>query len=171
VAARRRRRGRKGGAHAIFERPQLNATQLLTVADRRLEDATYLANSGLNARANGAMYLAGFAVECCLKSALLRTYPWLRNAATPEGRSDADRTIWMLCYRSHALDEIVARLPGLREQVRARDQLGAHSGWDVLREVCSTWTIMARYSPLQADSNEAGVFVDKIKEIRRCLAD
>ncbi len=46
-------------AGSIFQKIKLRPTQLRTVAQRRFEDAECLRKTGVNARANGAMYLGG----------------------------------------------------------------------------------------------------------------
>ena len=89
----------------------MRPTQLRTVADRRFDDANALRRTGQNARANGAMYLGGFVIECLLKAQLLERSGWLQTARSPEGRNKEDRHLWSLCFRSHDLDEILARLP------------------------------------------------------------
>lgn len=95
----------------IFEKVKLRPAQLRTVADRRLDDADALRKTGKNARANGAMYLGGLVVECLPKAKLLERFPWLQKAGSPEGRTSQEKRVWSLCYRSHDLDEILARLP------------------------------------------------------------
>lgn len=62
---------------SIFDRVALRPAQLRTVADRRMADAQFLRSRGGGRHANGAMYLAGFVVECLLKAQLLERYRWL----------------------------------------------------------------------------------------------
>jgi hypothetical protein len=50
----------------------LKPSAMATVAERRFGDAQALVNTGDNARANGAAYLAGFVVEILLKAQLVR---------------------------------------------------------------------------------------------------
>lgn len=64
-------------AGSIFAKTKLTPSQLRTVAERRFADARCLLKSGENERANGAMYLAGFVIECHLKACLLEVHPWL----------------------------------------------------------------------------------------------
>jgi len=76
----------------IFDKLRLiRPTQLRTVADRRFGDADSLRRTGRNARANGAMYLGGFVIECPLKALLLEKFPWLQSATSPDGRTKAER--------------------------------------------------------------------------------
>ncbi len=109
------------------------------------------------------MYLGGFVVECLLKAKLIERFPWLQNAGSPEGRTSADRQIWSLCYRSHDLDEILNKLPAVDARL---EELGLRP---VLRSVCVLWTIHSRYSPFNATIQEAGRFLDQIKELKRWL--
>ena len=101
----------------IFKRIRLRPSQLRTVADRRFDDAQALRGTGENARANGAMYLGGFVVECLLKAKLMERFPWLQGARSPQGRTKADQHLWSLCYRSHDLDEILAKLPDVIDKL------------------------------------------------------
>lgn len=154
----------------IFQKQRLKPPQLRTVAARRFEDAKYLCDSERNARANGAIYLAGFVIECLLKAMLLEQYPWLQSAASPDGRPKPDQRLWRLCYRLHDLDEIVERLPGLQQKVAAAERAGHHRLPAMLKSVCGKWTIFARYSPKTADITEAYEFLKAVTELRRWLS-
>jgi len=59
----------------IFKRTRLRPPQLRSVADRRFDDAQALRATQLNARANGAIYLGGFVIECPFKAMLLEKFP------------------------------------------------------------------------------------------------
>lgn len=111
---------------------------------------------------NGARYREALAE-------LLVTYPWLQNGAFPAGRSEEDRWLWSLCYRSHDLDEIRMHLPHVVERVRARDQQHGPKPSVLLKQVCARWTIHARYSSRSASIREASEFLDTIQEIKKCL--
>jgi hypothetical protein len=129
----------------IFDRLRLvRPTQLRTVADRRFDDANALRQTGRNARANGAMYLGGFVIECLLKASLLEKFPWLKNATPPAGRSKPDQYLWSLCYRSHDLDEILAKLPEIRDRLSRLEQRGTPRLLQSLNSICAQWTIYAR---------------------------
>jgi hypothetical protein len=140
-----------------------------TVAQRRFADAQYLCDSEQNGRANGAMYLAGFVTECLLKANLLERFKWLQSVRSPDRLSDDDRDIWSLCFRSHDLDEILARLPELiaRLSELPRDAPGALLA--SLKHICGSWTIFARYSPHSATIREAAHFLRRVKELKECL--
>lgn len=131
----------------IFRKVRLRPTQLRTVADRRFDDANALRQTGKNARANGAIYLGGFAIECLLKAKLLDEFPWLQSAGPSEDRSKSDRHLWSLCYRSHDLDAILAKLPAVTQRVSSMEQRTSNRLLQSLRSICAGWTIQARYSP------------------------
>jgi len=156
-------------ARTIFERQKLKPSQLRTVADRRLGDARFLQKSGLNARANGAMYLGGFVVECLLKANLLEEHPWLQNAGSPSGHRESDRALWFLCYRWHDLDGILARLPRLTERLASAGQRGQTRMLQSLKSICAQWTIQARYSPQMTTVQDADKFISRIEEVRPWL--
>ncbi len=154
---------------SIFDRVQLRPAQLRTVADRRFDDALALVHTGHNARANGAMYLGGFVVECLLKAALLDEHPWLQSAGSPHGRPAPHAHLWSLCYRSHDLEEILAHLPDLRERIAALGTGGPSQLLRRLHDICKNWTIFARYSPHSAIIREAEDFLAVIRELKPWL--
>ena len=156
-------------ARNIFVRQRLNPRQLRTVAERRLGDARFLQKSGLNARANGAMYLGGFVVECLLKANLLEEHPWLQSAGTPPEHSASARALWFLCYRWHDLGGMLERLPKLTERLAPTGQRGQTRMLQSLKSICAQWTIHARYSPRMATIQEANEFISRIEEVRPWL--
>lgn len=153
----------------IFQKQRLRPAQLRTVADRRYDDADALRQTGRNARANGAIYLGGFVLECALKAKLLEKFPWLQSAGSPEGRSKRDREIWSLCYRQHDLDAILARLPELAARISSCEQRSSNHLLQSLKSLCAQWTIYARYSPQNADIDDARDFLDQVKELKPWL--
>lgn len=153
----------------IFEKVRLGPGQLRAVAERRFGDADALRKTGENARANGAIYLGGFVVECLLKAKLLERFPWLHNASLPEGRSQEDQHLWSLCYRSHDLDEILAKLPEITDKLSRLEHGESNRLMQLLRYICGEWTIYARYSPRAADISDARKFLEQIKELKKWL--
>jgi len=153
----------------IFLKLRLRPSQLRTVADRRLDDAIALRRTGQNARANGAIYLGGFVIECLLKARLLEVYAWLQNAPSAEGRSKDERYLWSLCYRLHDLDAILAKLPEIAQRMSRMEQRGSNRLGQSLKSICARWTVHARYSPFSADMHDAQAFLDQIKELVPCL--
>jgi hypothetical protein len=154
---------------SIFEKVKLRPSQLRTVADRRLADARYLRDSRRNERANGAMYLGGFVVECLMKASLLERNPWLQNAAIPSRRTPAEQKLWSLCYRSHDLEEILEQLPEMLDPLKRLGQREQSRLTASLRSVCGQWTIFARYSPRSATMDEAAQFLARVEELKPWL--
>jgi hypothetical protein len=154
----------------IFDRVRLNPRQLRTVAERRLADAEALRKTGDNERANGAMYLGGFVIECLLKARLLEEHPWLQRPLGPNASSQEQR-LWSLCFRPHDLIEILEHLPGLRQELAARDKAEGRQASlpDLLSAICSQWTIQARYSPRSETMANAERFLMRVKERKECL--
>src|SRR6266496_3786305 len=150
----------------IFAKARLSPGQLRSVADRRYDDAVALRDTGKNARANGAMYLGGFVLECLLKAALLEEYRWLQTARTDEGRSRQERRLWSLCYRSHELDQILAHLPRIVERLARVEQRESQRLTRSLRSLCGRWNIYARYSPQTTDMTDARLFLEQVKELK-----
>lgn len=153
----------------IFAKQRLSPTQLRTVSDRRFDDAQCLLKTGQTARANGAMYLGGFVIECLLKAHLLVVHGWLQTTRSPEGRSTSEQRLWNLCYRSHELDEILDNLPSVTERLQVAEREGHSRLLDGLKKLCGQWTIYARYSPRQADIEDAREFLSRVKEVKKWL--
>jgi hypothetical protein len=155
---------------SIFDRVRLRPSQLRTVAERRYADAECLRKTGDNERANGAMYLGGFVIECLLKARLLDEHPWLQAPLGPNPSPEEQR-LWSLCYRSHDLDEMLTYLPGLIDELARRDRNEGRrpSLVESLRRLCNQWTIQARYSPRSETMAVASKFLDQIKDLKECL--
>ena len=153
----------------IFDRIRLRPTQLRTVADRRLGDAQCLCDSNNNERANGAIYLAGFVVECLLKARLLEKFRWLQGAHSPERLSTNQQRIWSLFYRSHDLDEILVHVPEVLHSIARFEQQENGPLAQRLKAICDEWTIFARYSPKSLDIGKARLFVAHIRRLKPCL--
>lgn len=153
----------------IFERQRLTAAQLRQVADRRYDDAEFLRQSGINARANGVFYLAGFVVECLLKARLVEAYPSVVAERDPGKLSRSDRLTWALIFRSHELDQMLERLPDIEVKMRAANRMGGDVALASLKKICGEWTIFARYSTRVETMKAASVFLDQIKELRSWL--
>lgn len=154
----------------IFQKQKLRPSQLRTVADRRLGDAQALYDTGRNAHANGAIYLAGFCVECLLKAELLETHAWLQSSFVPvSGFSKRDSALWNLCYRSHNLEGILESLPAVQQRISELLGRGDNRVPGMLKSVCARWTVFARYSPRTADLDDARDFIERVKVIRSWL--
>jgi len=154
----------------IFARIRLTASQARTVAQRRLDDAECLRKSGDNARANGVFYLAGLAVECLLKAELIEKHPEIGGLTIQRTSSDEEQHLRNLVFRSHALDEILDRLPDLVSLLAKDDGRDGTRRLTELREICGSWSIFARYSPRMETMAHAADFLDAVKEFKRWLS-
>ena len=95
---------------SIFDKQAtLKPSAMATVAERRFDDAQALCNTGENARANGAAYLAGFVIEILLKARLVAKYPPIANKR-PHDVTDAERGMWNLIWRRHDLEGMLEAL-------------------------------------------------------------
>jgi len=154
----------------VFARMWLRPSQLRTVADRRYDDAKYLAGSGSNARANGAIYLGGYVVECFLKARLLEKHRWLQSTRNSADLADDRKPLWFLCYRQHDLDELLDRLPEVWERLEAWEQRGSNRLSQSLKQVCETWAVYGRYATRSYSIGDANTFLGQVKELKSCLS-
>lgn len=156
---------------SIFEKIRLGPSQLRTVANRRFDDANALRKTGRNARANGAMYLAGFVVECLLKAKLIEKHAWLQHPFNVQSRAKPDQRAYDLCYRRHDLAALLEHLPELKQRLLewGRNRSAGSGVIDSLRSVVGQWTIFARYSTRVATMHEAATFIEQVKEVKEWL--
>jgi len=156
-------------ARDIFRRSRrLTPGQLRAVADRRFDDAMCLLESGETARANGAMYMGGIAVECLLKALLLERHPNLAGPVDPARLSKPDREVYTLLF-SHALEEMLLFLPDVRRKLGLLTETGKRPIWPRLKMICGEWSIFIRYSPKLASRSDAREFLNTIAEARQWL--
>jgi len=153
----------------IFARTRLTPAQARTVAQRRLDDAECLRKTGDNARANGVFYLSGLVIECLLKAELLEKYPHIVALAAQRTTSDEEQYLRNLVFRSHALDDILNRLPELVAELEADDLREGTARVPKLFIICNTWSVFARYSPRTELMANAAEFLDDVKEFKRWL--
>lgn len=149
---------------SIFKRVRLEPSQMREAARRRHADAWFLVRTGDNCRANAAMYLGGFVLECLLKARLVESYSWaLKNVASPQPE------LWSLVYRSHDLGEMLSRLPAVERQMHRHDREYGTAVLNTLKQLCGQWTVFARYSPQAATIAQAKEFMRKVTEVKRWL--
>lgn len=155
----------------LFDRIKLRPSQLRTVANRRFGDAKALCDTKKNERANGAIYLGGFVIECLLKAKMLEQNQWLSNVVDVSKLSRQDREIYNLCFRHHDLGGLLEKLPDLQKKLQAEDQNHSRqfSRYDMLRKIMGEWTIYIRYSPQMAIIKDAENFVERVKELKEWL--
>jgi hypothetical protein len=155
---------------SIFKKQKrLKPGQLVTVAERRFDDAKALCETGKNAHANGAQYLCGFVIEMLLKAHLIRRYASTASKLAHEPMSPEQREVWSLIYRSHDLDEMLNRLPELEAALEKRGERAGKLYREWLRGICGTWTIYARYSPMSTEMAEALELLERVRELKEAL--
>jgi hypothetical protein len=146
----------------IVDKIRLTPGQLRAVAELRFGDAQCLVNSAESQRANGAIYIAGFVIECLLKALLLDRYPNLRSPVDPVKLSPRDREIFDLLY-SHELDVMIGFLPDIKPKFMAV------SVWKEFNDIRAEWTIYVRYSPTQEKVDRAKQYLATVKEAKKWL--
>ena len=156
-------------ASGIFiKEPKLKPSAMAGVAERRFNDAVALCDTGENARANGAAYLAGFVIEILLKARLVSKFESIARKR-PHEVGDADREVWNLIWRRHDLEGMVTALKELEVALKAR---GERDGIDYaaeLKKVCAEWTIQARYSPRTMLMSEARDILERVRRLKELL--
>ena len=154
----------------IFAKLRLTPGQLRAVAERRFADACCLRDSGQQERANGAIYMAGFAIECLLKALLLERHPNLRKRVDPGKLSSSDREVQSLLY-SHELDDMLGFLPEVEKKLAAVKTKSGQSAWKRFSDICEEWTVYARYSPAAAKLDDARRYLETVEEVKKWLKE
>ncbi len=127
---------------------------------QRLADAQALFAAS---RWRGAMYLAGYAVECLLKAKLMQIYDCrtLRELESELKRRSilpAHGTVF-----THQLKDLIRLAPGHPRLLNNSQMLSVFN--DVNR-----WTPSWRYIPTQATAGEATQFMDSTKKLMHWLS-
>jgi hypothetical protein len=154
----------------IFAKRRLTPGQLRSVAEQRFGDARCLLASGDAARLNGAMYLAGFVVECLLKGLLLERHANLQRPVDPTRLSAVDREVFELLY-SHELEDMLGFLPELEGKLSGVRTKSGLSAWREFSTICEEWTIYARYSPVSAKRDRAETYLETVQEVKKWLKE
>lgn len=143
-------------------------TQPAAVAERRFGDAEALCKTGENARANGAMYLAGLVIDILLKAQLMRQYPEVARKR-PHEVTEGERRIWSLIWRSHDLAEMLEQHPSLAAAVAKLGEQAGRPYLTWLNQICGTWTIFVRYSSLTTEMEDARVMLERVRVLKEVL--
>ncbi len=153
----------------IFEK-RLNVTpsQFAAVADRRFADAQALCDTGENARANGAQYLAGVVIEILLKAQLMRAYSSVALKRSRTVEKD-EFGIWSLVWRSHDLAGMLAQLPVVQAAIKTRGIQDGQPYLAWLVAICGTRTIYARYTPMTSTIKDAELMVERVRKLKELL--
>ncbi len=156
-------------ASSIFDKqPVLKPSQMATVAERRFDDASALADTAQNARANGVAYLAGFGIEILLKARLVKKFPLIARKRSHEVLP-AGREIWSLIWRRHDLDGMLDAMPELEAALKKKSERSPHAYLSDLKKICATWTIQARYSPMSMRMDEANGLLQRVRPLKEVL--
>lgn len=133
----------------------LTATDLRELAAARLADAKVLAAGG---RHDGAVYIAGYAVECQLKAAVAETL--LAAGLWPAEPQEFDR---FKRLQVHSLPALLD-LSGRGTAIASRRQE------DAWKYVVANWTIDKRYAVVgTSNAGAAAAIIDAVDELTRCL--
>jgi hypothetical protein len=155
-------------AFDIFSKRRLKPSQLRAVAERRFGDAQCLLDSANQERANGAIYMAGFVLECLLKAMLLERHPNLGKPVDPAKLSSSDREVLNLLY-SHDLEEMIVYLPELKRKLEGITTKTGRSVWHEFAAICEEWTVYARYATISAKLEHAAGYLETVKEVKKWL--
>ena len=116
-----------------------NVRRYVRAAERRLEDAQFLHDSGDRLRQTGAVYLAGYAAECGLKALMLSR---VRGADQPPA---------VYTHSLQALRDACESGPGgvnfPRDEFRA------------IGDLARVWDTGMRYNPGETDTRDAAAFL------------
>lgn len=123
--------------------PSKNVSRFIRAADQRLGDASFLLASGQSARTTGAVYLAGYAVECALKALILSAVPTKAESQVLEGFRGG---------RAHDFDHLVRWYESV-----GGSSLPAAVQMDFI--LVNTWDVAWRYNPGQSDAEDAADFL------------
>jgi len=140
------------------------------VAERRYGDAKALIATGHVERASGAIYLAGFTIEILLKGRLLLRHPSL--SAIPlnsPALTKNEARLRDLIFRFHDLPGLLDALPEVQDAIKVAGHRAHKPYFEWLKSICSTWTVLARYSSEQTTLQEAIVFIDRVKVLKELL--
>ena len=126
-----------------------------TVSSQRLEDARVLFNAG---RWRGAMYVAGYAVECLLKAKLMQIYSCrnlreLDNILQRRSILSHSRTVF-----THELETLFRLTPGFH---RLRQNQNV---WRQFYKV-NRWTTAWRYTADRSTYDAALLFMDAVEKV------
>ena len=152
----------------IFERQvKLKPSAMITVVERRFDDAEALSRTNDNARANGTAYLAGFVIEILLKARLVRKFKVIARKRSHEV-ADKEREIWSLIWRTH---DLAAMLEKLREFQGWLKNRGERDGKNYVAELrkAAQWTIYARYSSRSMLMSEAKEILERVRLLKEVL--
>ena len=132
-------------------------SELAGASRQRLADAKVLLNAS---QWRGAMYMAGYAVECLLKTRLMHIYDCknlreLEDLLRQRSILPANRTVF-----THQLEDLLRLTPGYNRLMRNREMLP-------LFNKVNQWTPNWRYISKPTNRREATEFMTSIENFMR----
>jgi hypothetical protein len=152
----------------VFSKLRRTPGQFRAVGEMRFADAKYLLDSRKQQHANGAIYMAGFVIECLLKALLLERHPNLQKPVDPAKLSRSDLEVFQLLY-SHDLDDMLGFLPELEKKLSGVKTESGLSVWRDLNTICEEWTVYIRYASFAAKLDRAREYLDTVEEVKKWL--
>ncbi|HEY4330430.1 MAG TPA: hypothetical protein VGN88_11895 [Phycisphaerae bacterium] len=139
-----------------------------TVAERRFDDAAALCHTGINARANGVAYLAGFVIEILLKAKLVEKFSQIAGKRQ-HTLTHNEREIWFLIWKRHDLEDMLSQMTELQAGLKKKGERDNHDYHGHLKNLCATWTIQARYSSQTMRMDEAAEILERVRTLKELL--
>ena len=134
-------------------------SELAAASRQRLADAQALFNAS---RWRGAMYMAGYAVECLLKTRLIHIYDCknlreLEDLLRQRSMLPENRTVF-----THQLEDLLRLTPGYNRLIRNREMLP-------LFNKVNQWTPNWRYTSKSTHRREATEFMISIESFMQWI--
>lgn len=168
----RRVRRKANGGLPKFAKRTISETEARRLAQLRCDDARVLLTASLKrpACSASAFYLAGIAIEVCLKALVLRRHPRLRAEVDQSSLSRRERDVYREIYTKHDLVRLV-ELTDVDAILCSRlgDQRGKQASID-LRSICPQWKPAARYHCDPLPSIEVEFFVERAQVLTKVLS-
>lgn len=127
-------------------------TDLTLAAIRRKSDARALYDKGEDHH-RGAMYLAGYAIECKIKAIAMEIY----GALTLEELIEKTKIDKDIAY-SHGLEALINQLP-FKERFHRSEE------WKDFASHVNTWKTSWRYDPKRPREGKAKAFLDAVDRV------
>ncbi len=147
----------------------MQKNQLIQVAERRYRDALALTQTGKNERAMGAKYLGGFVIEILLKANLVERFPEASRKTLHADATRAERAVWTLVWRLHALGAMIDNLPELEAALLVRGDRDGRRYVEDLKAIATAWHVQLRYSTESSTIRQATDFLEKVRILKEVL--
>jgi hypothetical protein len=132
----------------MAKRLAVRASVFKALVQIRLDDALSLLDTGEQSRRNGAIYLAGYAVECALKS----------RVCTDRGEKILDTQFY-----THDLTYLLGK-------TQKHPEIQKNDFWSKrFHSIVSTWSVSMRYSACVLNTSEVQRFLSDCKGFSKWL--